>query len=143
MTIALRVWLWAVLVRSLKHVVPLQSLVRWVTPSRRMSGIRGVVEPELASYLVARGRFPRRPPGNCLDRSLAAYRVLCRIGAQPEIVVGIRPDGHALVGHVWLVVDGKPFAERADVEGYTSIVRFDERGRRDTAVPSLTGIRWA
>lgn len=146
MSIAWRIWLWAAIVRALKHVVPLQLLVRWLCAVDQTPRSRAAFEPALAAYLLTRGRFPRRPPGNCLDRSLAAYRLLCARGAHPQLVVGIRPEGRGLLGHVWLVVDGEPFAERGDVESYVSIVRFDERGRREPAagaIADLAGIHWA
>jgi len=145
-SIGWRVWFWAAVVRALKHVVPLQLLVRWMSPAGQTPEARATFEPALAAYLSARGRFPRRPPGNCLDRSLAAYRLLCAAGAHPELVVGIRPEARGLLGHVWLVIDGRPFAERGEIDRYVSIVRFDDRGRRQpeaTGTTDLTGIRWA
>lgn len=146
MTIAPRVWFWAAIVRPLKHVVPLPLLIQWIRPSRRDAALRPDVEPALSAYLNQRGRFPARPPGNCLDRSLAAYRVLCAIGADPRLVVGVRPRAGGIDGHVWLMVDGQPFAERGDIETFASIVTFDAEGRREPGVgrsPDLTGIRWA
>jgi hypothetical protein len=80
----------------------------------------------------ATDRFPRRPPGNCLERSLAAYRLLLSAGARPELRVGVRRGdgpGAVMKGHVWLVLDGQPVAESTSaVEGFTPILRFDADG---------------
>ena len=70
-------------------------------------------ERRIEAYLDATGRFPRRAPGNCLERSLGAYRLLCAANASPTLVVGLRQsDTLGVEGHVWVVVDGRPLAER-------------------------------
>jgi transglutaminase superfamily protein len=146
MMLAMRIWFWAAVVRVLKHVVPLPLLVRWVRPRHQPAVEDGGALAALGAYLDRRGTFPSRPPGNCLDRSLAAYRVLCASGSHPRLVAGIRPLGGGLDGHVWLVLNGVPFAERADVDRYVPIVSFDEHGQRDGSpgpAADLTGIRWA
>jgi len=143
--LGLRVWSVAMLVRLLKHVVALPVLVRWMQPSRRASIANPSKVAALEAYLTKRGRFPDRPPGNCLDRGLAAYRLLCAGGSQPCLVIGIRPAERGLDGHVWVTLDGRPFGERANVDRYVSIVTFDARGERDSApgTTDLAGIRWA
>lgn len=84
------------------------------------------------------GRFPFRPPSNCLERSLAAYRMLCAAAADPELVIGLRhADDRALHGHVWVTVGGQPVGERAaDLAAYTPIVRFDANARRHASAAS-------
>ena len=131
-TIALRLWFWAAVLRGLKHSVPLDNLVGLM--HRRPSGRRRSTELErrLEAYLEATGRFPSRPPANCLERSLGAYRLLCRANAAPEIVIGVRrAAGTVVEGHVWVTVDGRALAERAEnLASYTPIARFDAAARR-------------
>ena len=77
-------------------------------------------------------RFPRRPPSNCLERSLGAYRLLCRAGAQPELVIGIkRALGDRIEGHTWVVVDGGPLGEDTGaLAGFAPVLAFDAQGRQ-------------
>ena len=124
-----RLWLWAAMLRPLKHVVPIATLVRFarVKPRRHAPAL---VESRVEAYLVRRGRFPFRPPANCLERSLGAYRLLCAGGAKPELVVGVKrsPD-RGVEGHVWVTVAGRVLGERIDdVAGFTPIVTFDSEG---------------
>ena len=135
--IGTRLWLWAAMLRALKHVVPLETLVRLarVRPTTRAAAS---VQADLESYLVRRGRFPFRPPANCLERSFGAYRLLCAAGANPELVVGVRRSAErGLEGHVWVRVAGRVLAETSDdVAGFTAIVVFDAKGtQRELSVP--------
>jgi hypothetical protein len=80
----------------------------------------------------ATGRFPARAPANCLERSLAAYRLLCAAGARPELHVGVRrlPESGTLDGHVWLVLDGSAASEsREFIRQFTPVFRVDADGR--------------
>lgn len=125
-----RLWLWAAMLRVLKHMVPLETLVRVarVTPRGHAAA---AVESRVEAYLKRRGRFPFRPPANCLERSFGAYRLLCRAGANPELVVGVRrsPE-HGVEGHVWVRVADRVLAETSeDVARFTPIVTFDSKGR--------------
>jgi hypothetical protein len=138
--IGLRLWLWAGLVRLLKPVVPLGTLVRLaktgtldISPS--VDNSREELERRLATYLEQRGRFPRRPPSNCLERSLGAYRLLCGVAGEPQLVVGVRRSPERGVeGHVWVTARGKVLGERPeDLETFTTIVTFDADGRQRTA----------
>jgi Transglutaminase-like superfamily len=147
--IPLRVWLWAAIVRPLKHVIPLPALVGLARPRTRRAGGPARSEPverRLGAYLMRRGRFPARPPGNCLERSLAAYRLLCSAGAEARLVVGVRPSEGGVEGHVWVVLNGRPFAESAPVTSYAAVVAFDAAGNREEGPgerADLSGVRWA
>ena len=132
--IGARLWLWAAMLRGLKQVVPIATLVRIarVSPRRHpTAGLRQRVE----SYLERKGRFPFRPPSNCLERSLGAYRLLCRGGAKPELVVGVRHSPERGVeGHVWVTIEGHVLGETdADIAGFTPIVIFDSQGRQTSS----------
>lgn len=141
----LQLWGWAAMLRPLKHLVSFDTLVRWAstTPNARRDLD---LERALASFVTNGTAFPRRPPGNCLERSLGLYRLLCGAGASPELVVGIRRGGGSGVeGHVWVAVDGRPFAEPdGALAGYVTLVRYDAAATphtdQDTPV-DLAGIR--
>ena len=137
--ILVRLWIWAALLRALKHLVPLPALVTLArVPKAAPRGEE--FEQRLAKYLERRDRFPFRAPGNCLERSLGAYRLLCGNGRRPQLVVGVslQPPGPepkarslSVRGHVWVEVDGRPFGERpGDLEGFTRVVTFDAEGKQ-------------
>lgn len=136
--IALRLWVWAAALRLLKRVVPLETLVRLMHRKPR----RAIRSPEferwLEHYLQQDDRFPFRPPSNCLERSLGAYRMFCGANAAPELVVGFRTSPtHRIEGHVWVRVDGRPVAECVEtLNSYTAIVIFDALARRRAAPES-------
>jgi hypothetical protein len=130
--LAARLFLWSLALPILKRLLPLEALVRvaWAAPrtSRR--------RPELERRVVrlAHAVWARSPAGrsddNCLERSLAVYRFLSRLNADPELVAGVRKDGSELVGHVWVTVDGKPLGEAAAELGeYAPMIVFGARGR--------------
>ena len=146
--IVVRLWAWAALLRPLKYALPLATLVRLVHTRRRAASRSSDFERRLEGYLSASGSFPRRAPSNCLERSLGAYRLLCRANASPMLVVGLRrSDALGVEGHVWVVVDGRPLAERAaDVATYTRILTFDPDARQEPSggsAAALAGIRFA
>lgn len=154
-----RLWTWALVLRLLKHVVPLPRLVRLAQADLSREVPSGTFERRLEGYLERRQRFPFRAPGNCLERSLGAYRLLCAQGSDPQLRVGIAvnahlpagqrptgqlPDSHLpMRGHVWVEVDGRPFGERpGDLDGLTPVVTFGADGRIVSAVGGdVSGVR--
>ena len=133
LSISVRMWTWAALLRVLKHVLPMPTLVRLAQRGAHRGGQEELQE-RITAYLRTRGRFPFRPPGNCLERSLGAYRLLCQAGAGPELVVGVKRSGSRVDGHVWVTVAGRAIGEEAeDLETFTTIVTFDASGRQRTA----------
>jgi hypothetical protein len=136
--VAVHLWVWAAVLRLLKQFVPLETLVRMVhrEPARRQPSVS--LTTHLEEYMVLDGRFPFRPPGNCLERSLGAYRLLCEANTRPELVIGLRrwtPGG--VQGHVWVTVAGRPFAERNDqTAAYVPVVVFDSGARRHSSPAS-------
>jgi hypothetical protein len=128
----LRFWAWAALLRVLKHVVPLERLVRLVRPRRRSSAESVAVTQAVEAYMASALSFPWRAPGNCLERSLAAYRVLIAANVEPRLVIGVRiTPSEGVQGHVWVTVGGRALAEPPDrVASYTEILNFDAEARR-------------
>lgn len=144
--LAIRMWGWAALLRPLKRVVPLGTLVR-LAHTRSRTRLRSLeFERRLEAYLEATASFPDRAPANCLERSLGAYRQLCAANAAPTLVVGLRrSDTLGVEGHVWVVVDGRALAER-DVTSYTPVLTFDSDARQHASggsAATLSGIRFA
>ena len=133
-----RLWLWAAMLRGLKRVVPMATLVRLarVAPRKHTTGL---LQPRVEAYLARRGRFPFRPPANCLERSLGAYRLLCGSGAKPELVVGVKRSAERGVeGHVWVTVGGRALAETSDhLASFTPVVTFDSDGCQRTSTSNL------
>ncbi len=129
--IGTRMWLWAAMLRILKHIVPISTLVQFAKAAPRKHAA-GLEPSRVEAYMVRKGRFPFRPPANCLERSFGAYRLLCRGGAKPELVVGVRRSAERGVeGHVWVTVAGRVLAETSEeVARFTPIVTFDAEGRQ-------------
>jgi hypothetical protein len=151
--ILLRLWTWAVVLRGLKHVVPLPRLVRLAQTDTAREVRSGAFERRLEAYLERRRRFPLRAPGNCLERSLGAYRLLCAQGSNPELRVGIAVNSQLhnsqlptsqlpMRGHVWVEVDGRPFGERpGDLDGLTPVVTFGADGCTLPGGGDVSGVR--
>jgi hypothetical protein len=128
--IRLRLWTSAAIVRVLKHVWSLPGIVRlFQAPTVRHDP---ATIARLEQSLQVAGRFPRRAPANCLERSLGAYRILCRCGARPQLMVGVRHTGtNVLDGHVWVSVGGRPFGDSEErTAQYALTTVFDANGRR-------------
>ena len=66
---------------------------------------------------------------------MLAYRFLALAGAKPQLTCGVRREEGELVGHAWIVVDGRPLADpRERVDEFTPIASFGARGARLQAV---------
>jgi hypothetical protein len=71
---------------------------------------------------------------NCLKRALVIFRILRLHGIDVQICMGVRKNGvspaadpdTSLIGHAWLMVDGKPFLEdsRSMAMTYTPVFTF-------------------
>ena len=129
LAIVLQFWAWAAVLRPLKHLMSMRWLVRLVR-SRRTCERDPARASAIVRYMSAQGRFPRRAPANCYERSLVAYRLLATAGAQPELRIGVRRPGEgSLDGHVWVVLEGQPVAEAAAfIDRFTPILRVDAAG---------------
>jgi hypothetical protein len=104
------VWTLATFLPLLVRIVPLQLLVRLLTPSRRLRIYAGVPTDQIVALVRHRLRKPwnmRRR--RCLREGLVIYHIL-RLAGQPAIVhFGVYPpstDPKRLHGHCWVTVDG-------------------------------------
>lgn len=121
---------WAAL-PLLKRATPLPRLVRFAQLDPRRTARD--LEREAKVAALAEWLFkvrPRPARDNCLERSLVAYRFLGRLGARPELVVGVGGE-ETTVGHVWVTVDGHPVHDQpAALLAYEAVVVFDSDGKR-------------
>ncbi|HEX6211614.1 MAG TPA: lasso peptide biosynthesis B2 protein [Methylomirabilota bacterium] len=128
--LAAELWGWAVVLRPLKHLVPLPLLVRlsrWSRWRRPSAATVALLRRQMAPAAVPDVRLP----GNCLERSLAVYRLLCRTEGAAQVVVGVRREGHqGIDGHVWLLLDGEPLWDSPEfLAAYEAVLAFDGAGR--------------
>jgi Transglutaminase-like superfamily len=99
-----------VLLSLLKHLVPLRWLAEWVWCSP--AGPRNrEAERRLIISVLRISRLVGLPDRDCLQRSLLLYRVLSRAGADPTLVVGFAPTNDGMLGHAWIMVDGRSIIE--------------------------------
>ena len=126
--LAIRALGWLGILPVLKRTLPLQRLARlmWLRPH----GEGRSTEREQRVIRIVSG-LSRASGGNCLERSLVLYRYLARANADPRLVVGMsRPEEY--LGHVWVIVDGRPLLDTPETLGsYTEVVRFGGDGARE------------
>jgi hypothetical protein len=136
---------WVLLLPALKRLLPLPRLARlmWAAPAAsRRADADDVLA--LAGMLTHYRPLPSR--GNCLERSLLAYRYLARAGLEPSLIVGVAgSDGGGLAGHAWVELAGVPLREPEGVERFTRVVAFVSEGRMrfetsDASMPSASSI---
>jgi hypothetical protein len=127
-----RMLAWRLALPVLKRVLPLAALARLAWPRRR-SRRRRPEREALVAGIVARLYGSERGDDNCLERSLVAYRFLAQAGAGPRLTCGIRRADGEVVGHAWIVLDGRPLAAADErVEEYTQVAAFGAGGARLT-----------
>lgn len=108
-----------------KRVVSLEQLAGWLAAPRERPR---TTEREQLAVRVA-GRLWRSSEGPCLERSLALFRELGRLGAAPELVCAIGREDEGFEGHAWVEVDGAPLLEPAgSAERYSTLMRFGSDG---------------
>ena len=119
---------WAFLLPALKHLLPLPRLVRlmWTDP---ISTSRSSPEDILALAGLLTHARPLPSRGNCLERSLLAYRFLARAGLEPALVVGVASRGDGVEGHAWIELSGVPVREPNGVDHFTRVVVFGAGGQ--------------
>jgi hypothetical protein len=136
---AATMWFWALVLRPLKRFVPLDTLVRMMRLPARLPRSR-LLEAQVERYMERTARFPFRAPANCLERTLAAYRLLSHRSAEPELIVGFRQMDSGVEGHVWVTVEGRPIAESStNLAGYATVTVFDAHGQRRETTHGASG----
>jgi len=129
--LAVRVFAWAAFVRVAKYAMPLRTLVRIVSPPARPGPRDRERERRIALFADWASRVVRPTTrGNCLERSLAAYRYLVHAHADPRLVIGFRRGQDGVLGHAWVLVDGQPLSDSpATVAEYQVAMSFGAGGR--------------
>jgi hypothetical protein len=129
--LAVRIFGWAVFVRVAKYAVPLRTLVQIVSPAAQPGSRDRERERRIGLFADWASRVVRPTTrGNCLERSLAAYRYLVRAHADPRLVIGFRRGEDGVLGHAWVLVDGQPISDSpATVAEYQVALCFDAGGR--------------
>jgi len=117
-----------VLLGLLKHLVPLRSLARWTWCETTGPRDR-LAERRLTANVLRLSKLLRIADRDCLQRSLLLCRLLSAVGADPELVVGFREQDGKIIGHAWVLVDGKSLVEpESDLVRFSPILRFGTRG---------------
>ena len=127
--LALRILWWQTTFGLLKHFAPLETLVRFA--KLRPAGSRELSRERRIAQLVERvgelWRFGGTPA--CLERSLVLYRLLSEANASPRLMIGVSRREHAIEGHAWVLVDGRPLGDTAAVvERFMVVTSFDASG---------------
>ena len=121
-----RMAFWRVALPVAKRFVTAERLVRFLAaPGNRARSTR---DEEMAVRLA--GRLWRSSEGPCLERSLALYHELGRLGAHPELVLGIGQEGDDVIGHAWVEVDGRHVLELKEPKHFAGLARFADKGVR-------------
>jgi Transglutaminase-like superfamily len=117
-----------VLLGLLKHLVPLRWLAKWTWCEK--AGPRDpVAERRLTANVLRLSKLLRIADRDCLQRSLLLYRLLSAVGADPELVVGLREQDGKIIGHAWVLVDDVSLVEpESDLARFSPVLRFGARG---------------
>jgi hypothetical protein len=113
----------------LKHLVPLHWLARWAWCPPIVGPRNLATEQRLSASILRLSQLTGLPDRDCLHRSLLLYRVLSRAGADPSLVVGFRRIDGRILGHAWVVVDGRTVIEaETDLLEFSPAFGFGPRG---------------
>jgi hypothetical protein len=117
-----------VLLGLLKHIVPLRLLAKWTWCETTRPRDR-LAERRLTANALRLSKLLRIADRDCLQRSLLLYRLLSAAGADPELVVGVREQDGKILGHAWVLVDGKSLVEpESALSPFSPVLRFGARG---------------
>jgi hypothetical protein len=121
-----RMVFWRATLPVLTRVVPLERLVGLLARPRTRER---PAEQELA--VRAARRLWRSAEGPCLQRSLALYHELGRLGAHIRLVCGIKNGTDGLFGHAWIEDTNGVVLETDDSRAaYTTVVEYGRTGER-------------
>lgn len=122
----------------MKHLVPVKSLAAVMHRSPRTPQRDTAREERIVTFARWGARLIRwKSGGNCLERGLIAYRYLGEAGANPTLVVGLgRADRGGVIGHAWVLIDGRPAGEsQAAIDAYTAVFAFAPDGTLQDPTP--------
>ena len=124
---------WALVLPSLKHVVSVKSLAALMHQPQRRAARDADRERRIMTFAHWSARLTRwNSGGNCLERSLIAYRYLCAAGAHPTLVIGVGRGTAGVIGHAWVLVDGQLVGEpQSAIAPYTRAFAFGPDGCLD------------
>ena len=134
-SLVIRMGAWSLVLPALKHLVPLPRLVRLMARDPR--GVRSPDRERLIERVAGR-IYRQRQQGTCLERSLVVYRYLTGTDAGPQLVIGVRREDRAVIGHAWVLVQGSPLYESsAALESFVPVVAFGPDAAATTTVDRL------
>jgi Transglutaminase-like superfamily len=120
---------WRMTLPVLTRALPLERLVRLLARPRTRER---PAKQELAVRVA--GRLWRSADAPCLQRSLALYRELGRLGANVRLVCGIKNGTDGLLGHTWIENMNRVVLDADDPRAaYATLVEYDRTGERCSA----------
>jgi len=129
---------WSLLLPFLKRGLSAERLVRLMyhRAGRSTANADTARIIHLAAWAARIRPLPGR--GNCLERSLLAYRYLGRAGAQPRLAMGVRRVGGHVDGHAWIIVGNSVVDNdlQYGLQPFATVVEFGSDGR---PIRSLVG----
>lgn len=132
--LAARMLRWRIWLPIVLHRRPVRDVVAGPVDAPR----RADPGDEAGVQRLAR-RLWRSSTGTCLERSVALYLELRRLGAQPRLVLGLAPAGER-IGHAWVELAGRPILESTDPRSsYAELVAFAPDGSVVRADPAAGG----
>lgn len=123
-----RMLFWRVTLPVARRFVAAERLARFLARPRLRPS------EDVSTAVRIASRLWRSADGPCLERSLALYHELGRLGASPELVLGVAKEGDRVLGHAWVEVNGRPLLDSIDPNSqFPGIVRFRADGRGTVA----------
>jgi hypothetical protein len=128
--LAARVLTWACLLPAMKRLLPVASLASVMHLAPRTIARDPLLERRVVTFARWAARVTRwNGGGNCLERGLISYRYLGAAGANPTLVVGVGRADTGVIGHAWVLVDGRPVGDdEAAIRRYTPVLAFAPDG---------------
>jgi hypothetical protein len=112
---------------ALKHVVPVQTLARWVWRHPTRVADHRAIDTAVACVWRTRGLL-RLGDRDCLQRSLLLYRELSGLGADPTLMIGFRQSANKVQGHAWVIAHEEVVAEPTEIAEFVPTFSFGRRG---------------
>ena len=105
------------------------KLIEWVVTFRKYKNIKKEKLEVLVvfiDYILNNVSWVRN---TCLNRSLALFHFLVRMGEPVIINFGVKKENDSLIGHGWLTKDNKVFLEKDEMcYSFTPILSFSADG---------------